>query len=264
MEFTLDSATRIHFLVGDPIAQVIGPTMLSEMMAASGVNGLMLPLHVSRHALPGVLKAFDDIQNLDSVLITVPHKIATVAHCSSLSPRASKLGVVNVIRRDGKGGWYGDNFDGPGFVKGLENKGHIVAGKRAYMAGAGGAGASIAVSLLDAGLDHITIFDPKEEALAGLLSLLEKHYAGRAGAQPGPLSGFDIVINATSLGLRSGDALPVDLSGVKPGTLVADVITKPAVTPFMEHALSLGCLVHSGTEMLEGQIQLLFEFIQGR
>lgn len=88
MELTVDSSTRTHFLIGDPIAQVIGPTLISQKMSNAGFNGVMLPLHVSETDLPAVLQGFNGIQNLDSVLITVPHKIACVSHCSSLSSRA--------------------------------------------------------------------------------------------------------------------------------------------------------------------------------
>lgn len=264
MELTVNSSTRIHFLIGDPIAQVIGPTLISQKMSDAGFNGVMLPLHVSKADLPAVLQGFNGIQNLDSVLITVPHKIACVSHCSSLSSRAEKLGVVNIMRRKPDGTWHGDNFDGPGFVKGLENHGHVVSAKKAYMAGAGGAGSSIAVSLLDAGVQSVTIYDKNETTLAKLCASLDRFYPGRVNpSSPQTVADFDIVVNATSIGLREGDPLPVDLDGVRPGTLVADVMTKPAVTPFMKDALERGCVVTSGTDMLDGQIDLLFRFVIG-
>ncbi|OWV98812.1 shikimate dehydrogenase [Rhizobium sp. R693] len=264
MELTVDSGTRIHFLIGDPIAQVIGPTLISQKMSDAGFNGVMLPLHVSKADLPVVLQGFNGIQNLDSVLITVPHKIACVSHCSSLSSRAEKLGVVNIMRKKSDGTWHGDNFDGPGFVKGLENHGHVVSGKKVYMAGAGGAGSSIAVSLLDSGVQSVTIHDKNDTTLATLCESLDRFYPGRVKpSSPQMVVDFDIVVNATSIGLREGDPLPIDLDGVRPGTLVADVMTKPAVTPFMKDALRRGCVVTSGTDMLDGQIDLLFRFVSG-
>ncbi|MDT6942430.1 shikimate dehydrogenase [Brucella pseudogrignonensis] len=265
MSTTIDSSTRVHFLIGDPIAQVIGPTLISERMSQNRYNGLMLPLHVAAEDLEQVLTGFDSIQNLDSVLITVPHKIACVANCTSLSSRAQKLGAINVMRRDGNGGWYGDNFDGPGFVHGLTNCGHDIKGKKAFMAGAGGAGSSIAVSMLDSGLDTLTIFDIKTEVAEGLVGRLLDFYPRRvvhAKEQP-ELSQFQIVINATSTGLRVGDPLPMSLETLKSGTLVADVITNPAVTPFMAAAEKLGAITHSGTEMLDGQLELLYRFVTG-
>ncbi|ANL51041.1 shikimate 5-dehydrogenase protein (plasmid) [Rhizobium phaseoli] len=264
MELTVDSSTRIHFLIGDPIAQVIGPTLISQKMADGGYNGVMLPLHVSKVDLPAVLAGFNGIQNLDSVLITVPHKVSCVSHCSSLSSRAEKLGAVNIMRRKQDGTWHGDNFDGPGFIRGLENHGHSVSGKKVYMAGAGGAGSSISVSLLDAGAESVTIYDKNVSTAHKLLGSLEQHYPGRVSVTaPRSVAAFDIVVNATSAGLREGDPLPVDLTDVRVGTLVADVITKPAVTPFMRDALARGCLVTSGTDMLDGQIDLLYRFVIG-
>lgn len=265
MNVTIDSSTRVHFLIGDPIAQVIGPTLISQKMASNGYNGVMLPLHVAVKDLEQTLAGFDTIRNLDSVLITVPHKIACVEHCTSLSSRAQKLGVVNVMRRDGNGGWHGDNFDGPGFVQGLKNSRHGIAGKRAFMAGAGGAGSSIAVSMLDNALESITIFDRKLDVAEALVNRLLKYYPARVTLvkeQP-DLSGFAIVINATSMGLRDNDPLPMDLATLRGGTVVADVITKPAVTAFMIEAQKRGAISHSGTEMLDGQLELLYRFVTG-
>ncbi len=265
MEVSIDSATRIHFLIGDPIGQVIGPTLISQKMSNSGYNGIMLPLHVPASDLVAVLRGFDAIKNLESVLITVPHKIACVSHCSSLSSRAQKLGAVNVMRRDGMGGWHGDNFDGPGFVYGLRSKGHEVAGQRAFMAGAGGAGSSISVSLLDEGLESIAIYDRKPGVAASLVHRLLEFYPGRVVVceETPDLSDFSIIINATSTGLYEGDPLPVDLTTAKRGSLVADVLTKPAVTPFMIDAEKRGCETHSGVAMLEGQLELIYRFAIG-
>ncbi|OWV93614.1 hypothetical protein ATY79_27135 [Rhizobium sp. R693] len=95
--------------------------------------------------------------------------------------------------------------------------------------------------MLDSGLDSITIFDRKTEVAAALVERLLDYYPGRvvrAKEQP-DLSDFPIVINATSTGLRDGDPLPMNLRTLKAGTLVADVITKPAVTPFMAKAEKL-------------------------
>ncbi|WP_349005253.1 hypothetical protein [Mesorhizobium sp. CN2-181] len=94
-----------------------------------------------------------------------------------------------------------------GFVRGLDNKGYSVDGKSVYMAGAGGAGASIAVSLLDAGVNKIAIYDPKHDASTNLINILGEHYPGRVVEGPHPVAEYDLIVNATSLGPRPGDPI---------------------------------------------------------
>jgi shikimate dehydrogenase len=108
------------------------------------------------------------------------------------------------------------------------------------------------------------IDDKNETTLGRLCKSLDRFYPGRVTpSSPRRVADFDIVVNATSMGLRVDDPLPVDLEGVRPGTLVTDVITKPAVTSFMKDALRRDCVVTSGTDMLDGQIDLLFRFLTG-
>ena len=73
-------------------------------------------------------------------------------------------------------------------------------------------------------------------------------------------TGYDLVVNATPLGMNEGDPLPIDMSLVAPTTFVGEVVMKTAVTPFLRAAQERGCETQVGTDMLFEQIPAYLEF----
>lgn len=260
----LTGKTRINLLIGSPIAQVLAPGWLTNRMQKAGYDGLLVPIQILPDRLDAALPELMAMPNVDSILVTLPHKFAASRHCAVLSPRATILGAINAMRRMPDGSWYGDNFDGAGMLQGLVNAGHDVVEKSVYVAGAGGAGSSIAVSMLEAGATRLSLHDPDAGKEAALLDLLDRHYPGRAGKGTGDVTGFDVVINASYAGFKPDDPLPVDPAGLVPSTVVADVITDPVPTKLLIEASKRGCPTRDGTHMLEGQMQLLFDFMTNR
>ncbi|CAN7555212.1 shikimate dehydrogenase family protein [Devosia sp. LjRoot3] len=260
----LTGKTRINLLIGSPISQVLAPGWLTDRMQKAGYDGLLVPIQILPDRLDTTLPELMAMPNVDSILVTLPHKFGASRHCSELSPRAAILGAVNAMRRQSDNTWYGDNFDGAGMLQGLLNAGQDVVGKTVYVAGAGGAGSSIAVSMLEAGATRLALHDPDVDKQNALLALLEKHYPGRASKGSGEVAGFDVVINASYAGFKESDPLPVDPSGLSALTVVADVITDPVPTKLLMEASIRGCVTRDGTHMLEGQMQLLFDFMTTR
>ncbi len=148
----LSGATRISIVVGDPIAQVRSPALVSERMVERGYDGILIPVQIGAEDLSAFMRAINQTKNIDGIIATVPHKFAAFEHCARVSERANLLGAVNVMRRDRDGGWSGENVDGPGFVAGLRAAGLDPKGRRALLAGAGGAGSAIALELMNAGV----------------------------------------------------------------------------------------------------------------
>ncbi|WMT91892.1 shikimate dehydrogenase [Pelagibacterium sp. H642] len=260
----LTGKTRINLLIGSPIAQVLAPGWLTERMQNVGYDGLLVPIQILPERLDAALPELMAMPNVDSILVTLPHKFRASRHCAALSPRATILGAINAMRRMPDGRWHGDNFDGAGMLAGLRNAGHDVEGKAVYVAGAGGAGSSIAVSMLEAGASRLMLHDLDTAKENALLDLLERHYPGRVSGGSGDVTGFNVVINASYAGFNPADPLPIDPAGLVAGTVVADVITDPVPTKLLREAAKLGCPTRDGTHMLEGQMQLLFEFMTGR
>jgi shikimate dehydrogenase len=177
--------------------------------------------------------------------------------------RAQQIGFVNAMRRTNTGDWHGDNFDGAGFVAGLLKNGHVVKGKRVLILGAGGAGSSIAVALLEGDAASIFVYDTNESKMKQLKDNLGRHFPGRVQAGLPDLRSVDIVVNATPLGMRDGDPVPVEVALLSPTTLVADVITTPVVTPLIREAQAMGCPTQLGVDMIKGQTELRVDFMLG-
>jgi shikimate dehydrogenase len=260
---SLSGETRVVPIVGDPIAQVKSPGLLSEIMARRGVNALVIPAHVASEDLTLYVQALKRTRNVDGVIFTVPHKTAALALCDRPSDRATFVGAVNVMHRGEDGSWSGDNTDGVGYLEGCRAQGFEVAGKTALLVGVGGAGSAVAYEILRRGAAHLDLHDLDTVRRDALIARLDAAFPGRVGVGSRDPRGYDLVGNATPLGMREGDPTPVDLDGLSAEQFVADIITKPEVSPLIAHARSLGCGTNTGVGMFNAQADLLVDSVLG-
>lgn len=254
--------TRLFAILADPIAQVRTPEVLNAYFAEHHVDGVLVPMHVPADKLAITLDAIRGMKNMGGCIITVPHKNAVAELCDVLGPTAKATGAVNTVRRLPDGRLYGDMFDGAGFVSGLISQGHDPKGKRVLLVGAGGASGAIAFALVQAGVGELVITNrtlSKAEEIATRIKSIVADAPVRAGDSNA--QGYDIVVNATSLGMRPDDALPLDVNTIASSTLVAEIIMKPALTPLLDAAQQKGCTVHFGRHMLDEQVRLMAEFM---
>ncbi len=257
--------TRLYAILGDPIAQVKAPSLMNRVFAQCGVDALMVPVQVRPNALPGVLAALRQIGNMDGMLVTIPHKFAVCDGVERLSPAVRLAGSANALRRAADGAWEADNFDGRGFVAGLEAQGWDPAGRVIGLAGSGGAGVAIAAGLAEAGAAAIRIRDVRPGQAERLARRLNGYRAGIAQVEPEGTDwrGTDMVVNATPLGLRATDPLPFDPLVLAGDTLVADIIMKPRETRLLRLAAARGMPVFHGEHMLAHQIDMYRRFFLG-
>jgi shikimate dehydrogenase len=168
-----------------------------------------------------------------------------------------------VVRRDADGTLTGGMFDGEGFVAGLRHGGLDVAGRDALLLGAGGAASGIAHAVVSHGVNRLTIANRSMEKAQQLANLLQPHFpAQRISAGLPDAAHADLVINGTSLGMHEEDPLPIDISLLRPGTVVAEVVMQPDVTPLLQAAAARGCIIHKGIHMVQQQVQLLVDFLK--
>lgn len=242
----LSGSNRLFPIVGDPIAQVKSPAGVTEMLQARGVDGICLPAHVLPRNLADFMRGCEVMQNVDGIIITIPHKNASYKFCKTTSERSANLKSVNVMRRNQDGSFHGDALDGLAFTQSCERKGFDFKGKRGLLIGAGGAGAAIAEAALAKGLAHLEIFDidPTRKT---------------AGGTTDP-TGFDIIMNATPLGMKAGDPFPFQVEKLT-GQFVGDVVTMPAITPMVEYARSHGCNTSTGLDMFAEVRELIVDFL---
>lgn len=257
----LNGATRVHFIVGDPIAQVKSPAGVTQAFEARGHNALVVPAHVLPEDLLVWLAGTSRSKSTDGIIVTVPHKFAAFELCTSTSDRARFLSTVNVMRRNTDGTWHGDMFDGQGFVSAMHDCGGKPAGRRALLVGAGGAGSAIAHAMVMAGVSLLAIHDESTARRDTLVRRLDGLNGVRVEAGSANPEGFDVVLNATPIGMKEGDPYPLDVNRLTPAMHVGCVITAPAVTPLIAVARALGCSTQTGADMFARVRDLMVDFL---
>lgn len=252
-------------IAADPIHHVKTPQRINALMQLHGIDAVMVPLHVEAQNLATVMAALRHVRSFAGMVVTVPHKTQAASLCDELSPEAGAVGAVNVVHRLPDGRLRGGMLDGIGFVEGLRGAGIDPAGRSVYVAGAGGAGSAIAMALAAAGVRHLSVANRSAERAVHLLERIRvqhPHLALSVGdTDP---SGHDLVVNATSLGLRPGDGLPMDVTRLDAKQIVAEIIMEPAETPLLKAARERGCRVHEGAPMLACQVRHMAAFMLGR
>jgi shikimate dehydrogenase len=253
--------TRLYLIVADPIAHVKAPELLAPVFAEAGHDGVCVPLHVTPENLAEMVAALRHAKNLGGMAVTVPHKEAMAKLCDELTDPAREAGAVNVVRREADGRMVGAMFDGEGFVAGLNAAGHAVAGKRVFMAGAGGAAAGIAFALARHGAASITIANRTQAKAEALATRIRAAFPACALHTSGGPEGHDLAVNTTSLGLHANDAVPIDTARLDAGTVAVEIIMDPVATTFLRQAQARGLAVHPGLPMLDHQIRLIARFM---
>ncbi|UJQ94111.1 shikimate dehydrogenase family protein [Mariluticola halotolerans] len=264
MNVSLDGETRLFFIVGDPITQVKSPGRLTEILVARGENALLVPAHVRASDLADFFAMARRAENVDGIVVTVPHKPASLALADHVTERARFAGSVNVVRRDADGTWFADNTDGHGYLEGIAARDFDVNGKSVLLVGAGGAGSAVAYEFLARGASRLSISEVDHVRRDAILERLEIRFPGRSGLGSADPEGYDLIANVTPMGMRETDPLPVEADKLIASQFVADAITKPAITPLLEIAGAKGCKTMPGLGMFDAQAELLVDFLLGR
>lgn len=257
----VNGTTRIVAIVGTPISQVKSPENFNALFARDGINMVMIPVDMAHSGISSFVEAVRNWHNCDGFVVTVPHKQAFSEHVDILSERASVLGAVNVVRRHPDGVLRGDMVDGLGCLEAARAHGFEAAGSTAFVVGTGGAGSAIAYALCEAGARQVHLHALNVERLEALAELLAESFPDTTISTEIPKADtLDYLMNATPLGMNEDDPLPVStefLDGLKPNILVGDVVTVPALTPFLAAAQVRGHRIQMGPEMAKGQVTLL-------
>jgi shikimate dehydrogenase len=253
--------TTIIAHIGDPIAPVKSPMIYNPYFESAGIDAAVVPMGVRAADYPEVLKAVFRFTNIRGALVTMPHKVTTVGLLDEASVAVKIAQSCNAVLRRPDGGLLGDLFDGSGFVRGLERNGFEVAGRRCLVIGTGGVGSAIAAALAAAGAGSLALYDSNEAGATALAERLRQHYP-RLDVATGSNdpAGFDLVVNATPLGMNPGDPLPFEVNRLAPTTFVGEVVMKQEITPLLRAARAKGCRTQIGTEMLFEQIPLYLDF----
>ena len=257
----LNGDTKIIAHIGYPTTTFKSSMIYNPWFEKHGVNAAVVPLGVRAENFGAAFPEICRFTNFHGALITMPHKVSVIAFLDEVSTAVKVAGSCNAVRRTGDGRLFGDMFDGEGFVRGVARHGRSLAGKKVLVVGAGGVGSAIAASSAAAGAAEIAVYDVSTPAMKALAERLSQNYPRlRAALGSTDPSGFDVVVNATPLGMKAGDPMPLDISRLSPSTYVGEVVMKQETTAFLAAAKARGCETQVGIDMLFEQIPAYLEF----
>ena len=257
----ISGRTTLIAHLGYPTESFKAPMIYNPYFDKHGIDAVVVPMGSKPDDFPSFFRSLFRLSNIRGALITMPHKVNVVSLLDEVSTVVKVAGSCNAALLRPDGTLLGDMFDGTGFVRGVERKGCRLAGARVLVSGSGGVGSAIAASLAGAGVAAIALYDFHAPSAEGLADRLRRHYpAVEVTTGSNDPAGFDLVVNATPLGMKKDDPLPFDVDRIAPTTFVGEVVMKEEMTPLLRAAAAKGCRYQVGTDMLFEQIPAYLEF----
>ena len=247
--------------LGYPTETFKSPMIYNPWFERKGIDAVVVPMGVKPDDYAVFLKSLFRLSNIRGALVTMPHKVTTTSLVDELTPTARIAGACNAVLLRPDGSLLGDQFDGAGFTRGVERKGRPLKNTRAFVLGSGGVGSAIAASLAAAGVSALALYDTNSASADALAARLRKHYpeleVTTGSRDP---AGYDVVVNATPIGMNENDPLPFNIDRISASTFVGEVVMKSEYTPLLRAAKEKGCAVQVGTDMLFEMIPAYLEF----
>ncbi|MEZ5299081.1 MAG: shikimate dehydrogenase [Verrucomicrobiales bacterium] len=260
---------------GDPVAHSLSPHLHNPALQACGIAGQYVRLHIGADDFARALRLLPDL-GFVGANVTIPHKFAALAAVDEVDPLARKLGAVNtVVFEDGRA--LGFNSDGPGFLRAIREEFGIDAKdlRIAVLGAGGGAGRAVAVQLALEGCERLVLMNRTREKAEALRAEIEPYFAeSERLLGPGDrlavadwtpkaleheLAQTDLIVNATSLGMKRADPELVPEHLIGPHHLVYDMVYKPPRTKLLAAAKAMGARGANGLSMLLWQGAISFE-----
>jgi shikimate dehydrogenase len=262
----VSGATDVYLILGDSLEQNLVTELYNPIFVAAGIDALLVPVPpLERQNLSAFVRTAMAANNIKGLWIAPAHQSAAMAvldQCSSLGRMA---GAVNAIRRNADGSLEGALFEGVGFVAALIYFGFAYANQRVLILGAGSVAAAIAASLARPAdavcAAEIALYDPDS---AQTVEMARRITAATgtpvvAVSSPDP-TGFDLLVNASSLGQHPGDALPCDVTRLESHACVLDMVLQNQPTALLRAARARGLQAQPGYEMRVQQAHLYLDF----
>ncbi len=263
---SIQGNTDVFLIPGDPVEQVRAPEVFNLIFRTLGINAVLVPVHVAATDIEAFVRTAFLAKNIKGMFLAIPHKSLVMGLLSQCNDYGRVAGAVNGIRRNPGGELEGGLFDGKGCVSSLDYFGMPYAGKRVLVLGAGGGASAIAASLAIEGVRapvEIALYDP----VPGKAQLVAEHITTQAPAGARVIAvnssdpaAFDLVINASPLGLQAGDPLPCDVTRLAPHAAVLDILMKNQPTPLVRAVRARQLVAHPGFEMLIQQAPDYLDF----
>ena len=263
---TIEGDTGVYAVLGHPVAHSLSPAMHNAAFSATGLNGVYVPFDVQPESLMSVLESMASM-GVRGVNLTVPLKEVAYEGLEQLDESARLVGAVNTVAYT-PDGLVGHNTDGYGFLTALhEETGFDVAGKSVLIAGVGGAGRALAITLARAGVSTIRLANRSiDKALRVRDEILEQCSSVSVDVIEGGVPEWcaaslesDLVINGTSMGMHAGDVSILPAEAFREGQVACDLIYMTPETVFTKAAKDGGAIATNGLGMLLHQGARAFE-----
>lgn len=256
---SITARTRVLTLLGDPVAHSASPDLQNAAFEAAGVDGVYVAVRCGADDVAGFMRGLARAGGGGNV--TIPHKEKAATFLDFRSEAVRRTGACNTFWGDEHGKVHGDNTDVEGFRRALRDFLDVpVSGLRALLLGAGGAARAALLGLLQEDVDEVCVYNRTQERARAV--------ARRIGGQKARVvpilrdlegEAFDLVVNATSLGLHEGDASPLDFHILDRAGAAMDLVYGRHTTAFVQAAEDAGIRATDGLEMLVQQGAVSFE-----
>src|SRR5271168_3133834 len=251
----VDPATRVYAVAGDPVAHSLSPAIMNAALRRETVNGVYVALHAK--TLKDLLGCVRDIP-IHGLSITMPYKEAIVSHLDNTDSHTSKIGACNTVVRAQDGKLYGFNTDAAGVVRPLQQRISLEQAKILVL-GAGGAARAAVYGLKERGAEVYIL----NRSLAPAQKLARSARARLLKRADLKKMTFDVIINATSVGMGNTKDSPLNENEIK-ARYVFDMVYDPPETRLMKMAKAAGAEVIPGIEMFVQQAARQFEIWTGK
>ena len=242
-----------YLVIGNPIKHSLSPELHNHWIKENNLKAVYKKKQIKQNELKGIIEELKD-GTVHGINVTVPYKQLVIPYLDELSPLAEKSQSVNtILKKNNK--IFGENTDVVGFQSALSHISYNINNKKVFILGAGGVVPSIIIALKNLNVSKIFLSNrtkSKAEDLKKIEPSLEI-------LEWGHITDFDMIINATSLGLKNEDEIKLDYNKIGKDKLFYDVIYNPSKTSFLLKGEQLGNKIENGKMMFIYQAQLAFK-----
>ena len=241
-----------YLVIGNPIEHSLSPKLHNHWIKENNIDAIYDKKQLNESDIEEIV---DEVKKgeIDGINVTVPFKKSVIPFLDQLTALAKEVQSVNTIfKKDDK--IIGDNTDIGGFEKGLKYINYDLKNKNVFILGAGGVASSIILALKRLGAAKIILSNRTKKKADDL----KKKYTDLEIINWGETPDFNVIINATSLGLKSDDQIKLNYTDIGTNKLFYDIIYNPSKTKFLSKAEQFGNQIENGKMMFVYQAQLAF------
>ena len=241
-----------YLVIGNPIEHSLSPKLHNHWFEKNNINAIYNKKQINESDIKDIISELRN-EKIDGINVTVPFKQSIIPFVDELSAEANNAQSVNTIYKENNK-VLGHNTDISGFELAIKKKSYDIKGKKIFILGAGGVVPSIILALKKMGADKIILSNRTKKKA----EQLKKIFPNLEIVNWGEIPEFNMIINATSLGLNKGDEIKLDYAGVGPNKLFYDVIYNPKQTKFLSKAKQFGNQTENGKMMFIYQAHQAF------